>query len=166
MPRDKLYPLDIDRAFKSLDRIKPSIAVWWEQGSQSEQLFNSGEVEIMQLWNGRATDLQRHGAPLYQVWNDAIITLSGIMVTKGAPNLAGAMKLVEFFGRPEPQAEWAKLMLYGPLNPKAFDHIDEETAKNLPTYPANYRNQVVSDDEWWGANWDKLNERFTGWLAS
>ena len=166
VPRDKLYPLDINRAFKSLDLIKPHITVWWEQGNQSQQLFTNKEVDMMQMWNGRATDLERKGAPIQQVWNDAIITLSGIMVTKGAPNLAGAMKEVEYFGRPRPQAEWAKSMTYGPLNPKAFQYIDAETAKRLPTYPENYKVQVVSDDEWWGANWDALSERFKGWLAS
>ena len=29
VPIDKLYPLDIDRAFRSLDKIRPHIAVWW-----------------------------------------------------------------------------------------------------------------------------------------
>jgi putative spermidine/putrescine transport system substrate-binding protein len=29
VPRDKLYPLDVDRAFKKLEQIKPDIAVWW-----------------------------------------------------------------------------------------------------------------------------------------
>jgi len=34
VPRDKLYPLDVDRAFKSLAKIKPSVAVWWASGAQ------------------------------------------------------------------------------------------------------------------------------------
>ena len=29
VPKDKLYPLDLDRAFKKLDEIKPHIKVWW-----------------------------------------------------------------------------------------------------------------------------------------
>lgn len=166
VPREKLYPLDIDRAFRSLDRIKPHVAVWWEQGNQSQQLFANNEVDMMQMWNGRASDLERKGAPIHQVWNDGIITLSGIMVTKNAPNVTGAMKLVEVFGRAKPQAEWAKSMTYGPLNQKAFEFIDEATAKRLPTYPANYKLQAISDDEWWGANWNPINERFRNWLTS
>ena len=166
VPREKLWPLDLDRAFKSLDRIKPHIAVWWEQGNQSEQLFISGEVDMMQMWNGRVTDLQRRGVPIYQVWNDGIIGYSAIMVTKGAPNLAGSMQLVKFFGQPKPQADWAKSMSYGPLNPKAFDFIDADIAKLLPTYPANFKRQVVSNDEWWATNLDKVSERFNGWLVS
>ncbi|MEP6609036.1 MAG: polyamine ABC transporter substrate-binding protein [Burkholderiaceae bacterium] len=166
VPREKLWPLDIDRAFKSLDRIKPHITVWWEQGNQSQQLFTSGEVDMMQMWNGRVSDLERQGAPIYQVWNDGIIGLSAIMVTKSAPNMREAMKLVEYFGRPKPQADWAKSMSYGPLNPKAFEFIDKDVAKRLPTHPDNLKVQVVSNDEWWADNLDKINERFNGWLVS
>jgi hypothetical protein len=31
VPKDKLYPLDVNRAFKSLDRVKPAVKVWWSQ---------------------------------------------------------------------------------------------------------------------------------------
>ena len=33
VPWDKVYPMDIDRAFKSLDRIKPHVDVWWTSGA-------------------------------------------------------------------------------------------------------------------------------------
>ncbi len=32
---DALYPLDVDRAFRKLEQIKPHIAVWWTSGGQS-----------------------------------------------------------------------------------------------------------------------------------
>ena len=41
---DKLYPLDIDRAFKKLDAIKPHISVWWKTGAQSAQLLVDKEA--------------------------------------------------------------------------------------------------------------------------
>src|SRR5580704_6265028 len=37
---DQLYPLDVDRAFKKLEEIKPYITVWWTSGAQSAQLLN------------------------------------------------------------------------------------------------------------------------------
>ena len=49
---DKLYPLDLDRAFKKLDTIKKDI-VWWGGGAQSQQLLASGEASMGQFWNGR-----------------------------------------------------------------------------------------------------------------
>lgn len=166
VPPDKLYPLDVDRAFRSLDRIKPHIKVWWEQGNQSQQLFKDGEVDMMVMWNGRATDLRTKGTPIHQVWNQATLTHTYWLVTAGAPNKANAMRLVEFVGRARPQAEWAKIMWYGPLNEKAFEHIDDATARQLPTYPENLKGQVRLDTEWWGANLDAVNERFKAWLVS
>ena len=40
---DKLYPLDLSRAFKKLDTIKPEV-VWWSGGAQSQQLLAPGEA--------------------------------------------------------------------------------------------------------------------------
>ena len=50
VPADKLYPLDVDRAFKKLEEIKPHITVWWTSGAQSAQLLNDGEVDMIQAW--------------------------------------------------------------------------------------------------------------------
>src|SRR5690606_30131831 len=64
VPLDKLYPLDLDRAFKSLDRIKPHVAVWWTGGAQSAQIIQSGEVDMVAIWNGRAQAVLDGGAPI------------------------------------------------------------------------------------------------------
>jgi len=44
--KDKLYPLDIDRAFRSLDKIKKDVAVWWTGGAQTSQMLKTGEVDM------------------------------------------------------------------------------------------------------------------------
>src|SRR6516165_4253323 len=54
--RENLYPLDLDRAFSKLDAIKPHIKVWWREGNQSQQLIRDGEVDMMSIWNARATE--------------------------------------------------------------------------------------------------------------
>ena len=33
VPPDKIYPIDIDRAFESYDKIKASVVKWWETGA-------------------------------------------------------------------------------------------------------------------------------------
>src|SRR5262249_19505988 len=38
------YPLDVERAFRSLDRIKPHIKVWWSDNSLAQQLMEQEEV--------------------------------------------------------------------------------------------------------------------------
>src|SRR5204863_314594 len=60
---DKVFPLDVDRAFKKLDQIKPHIKVWWTQGNQSQQLLRDGEVDMMVMWNARASELAQQPHP-------------------------------------------------------------------------------------------------------
>ena len=39
VPMDKVFPIDIDRAFKSLSRIKPYIKKFWDTGALSAQML-------------------------------------------------------------------------------------------------------------------------------
>src|SRR5882757_9265130 len=49
VPIDKLYPMDIDRAFRKMSEIKPHIKVWWRKGSQSQQLIRDGEIDMIAI---------------------------------------------------------------------------------------------------------------------
>ena len=35
VPLDKIYPIDVDRAFRKMDQIKKYVSVWWTTGGQS-----------------------------------------------------------------------------------------------------------------------------------
>jgi putative spermidine/putrescine transport system substrate-binding protein len=52
VPMNSLYPLDIDRAFKSLDKIKNSV-IWWTTGSQPIALLENKQVVMASVFNGR-----------------------------------------------------------------------------------------------------------------
>lgn len=41
---DKVFPLDLDRAFKALEPIKEH-AIWWQSGAQAPQLLKDNEVQ-------------------------------------------------------------------------------------------------------------------------
>ena len=53
------YPLDVDRAFRSLDRIKPHVKVWWSDNAQAQQLMEQEEVDLIMMMNGRATEFDQ-----------------------------------------------------------------------------------------------------------
>ncbi|KAG0760324.1 hypothetical protein G6F22_019155 [Rhizopus arrhizus] len=63
VPTDKVYPCDIDRALASLDKVKPSVDVWWNTGAQVEQMLGSGEVDMIATWVSRAQSAIANGAP-------------------------------------------------------------------------------------------------------
>jgi len=166
VPRDKLYPLDIDRAFKKLDAIKPHVKVWWREGNQSQQLIRDGELDMMSIWNARATELKRQGVPVELVWDGAVRSTSTWGVVKGAPNRKLAWEFIQFATQAKPQAVFNTQLYYGPINPGAFEFIPHDIAVQLPTWPANQAISVKEDDHWEADRITAIEERFTQWVAS
>jgi putative spermidine/putrescine transport system substrate-binding protein len=166
VPMDKIYPIDMDRAFKSLDKIKPHVAVWWTGGAQTTQLLESGECDLVPTWNGRAQVLIDAGKPVDIMWNEGIYAMEGWVIAKGDPKAALGKKFIKFCANAKRQAEYTKTLAYGPTNPKAYDFIPPERAKYLPTAPDNVKKMIASSTEWWGTNKEKAIERFNAWMLS
>ncbi len=161
-----LYPIDFDRAFASLDKIKNSVDIWWTGGAQTSQLLKSGEVDMLPTWNGRAQVAVDDGAPVELVWDGALYTFEGWTILKGTPNVDLMREFIEFCAQGKQQAAYTPHVAYGPTNPSAFDYVDAERAKVLPTNPAYLPNMVPVDTDFWGANKDSASERFNTWLLS
>jgi putative spermidine/putrescine transport system substrate-binding protein len=85
VPKDKLFPLDLERGFRKLNQIKPHIKVWWTQGNQSQQLLRDGEVDMMAMWNARGSELKQQGLPVEVVWDGATVHTTMWGVVKGHP---------------------------------------------------------------------------------
>jgi putative spermidine/putrescine transport system substrate-binding protein len=165
----EFYPIDIDRAFRSLDRIKPHIKAWWTDNSQSQQLMEEGEVDLIHMTNGRATQsILDHKAPFAFIWNGATYSGhgEGWFVPTGCPNPIGGMKFLDFVGRAEYQAVFARMLYYAPQNPKAIPLLDQKLAKLMPSYPANEKIAHVINYTWWADNVAKVQPRFEQWLQS
>jgi putative spermidine/putrescine transport system substrate-binding protein len=165
----EFYPLDLDRAFRSLDRIKPHIKTWWSDNSLSQQLMEQDDVDIIAMMNGRATEsIRDHQAPFEMIWNEAICEggAEGWIVPMGCPNPTAGMKFLDFVGRAEYEAVFARLIYYGPQNPKAYDLIDPALARLLPTYPANLKVAHSINFSWWDRNLTQVQRRFQLWLES
>jgi len=163
---DKLYPPDIDRAFKKMDEIKNAVEIWWTGGAQTSQLIKSEEVDFIYTWNGRAQVAIDEGAPYTINWNQGMWTYEGWCILKGGPNVDLCREFIEFAAAGEAQAAYTPHVAYGPTNPKAFDYVDPERAKLLPTNPKYLANLVETNTDWWGKNKDMMDERFNAWLLT
>ena len=166
VPADKLYPMDIDRAFRKLDEIKPHIKVWWTQGNQSQQLIRDGEVDMIAMWNARAQELIDSGAPLTIVWNGAENYGGNWYAPKGTPRARLAFRFLDVVSRAKPQADFVNLLPYGPSHPDAFKFISKETAAKMPTSPEHMRVCHFPDAKWLAPRLPQIRERFAQWLAS
>ena len=166
---DEFYPIDVARAFRSLDRIKPHIKAWYYDNSQAQQLMEQEEVDLIMMANGRATQsIRDHKAPFEIVWNEALCDgqNQGWMVPAGCPNPAGGMKMLDMVGRAEHQAVFARALYYAPQNPKAFALLPPDIAKLMPTWPDNEKVAHMVNYEWWADNTAQVQRRFEQWVQS
>ncbi len=161
-PLDKLYPLDVPRALKKMDEIKPHVKVWWTAGAQQAQLMAGDEVDLIQGWNGRFQGAIDKGAPFAINWN-GVYQIEGWVVPKGAPNRDAATKFLDFSLKPEHQAEFAKRLPYGPVNQKALALLPPTRARQLPTFEANMSKLTAVDAEWVADHTDELQAKWTEW---
>lgn len=159
-PED-MYPLDLDRAFASLDKIKDKV-IWWDSGAQPPQLLTTKEVPVLASWNGRIASAIAEGAPLAMEFNEAIQALDSWLIPKGAPNAELAQEFLNFVIDPERQAEYARLINYGPTNQKAVDFLTDEEKLNVGIGAED--KIFKTDHEYWAENYDEINDRFNEWL--
>lgn len=164
VPADKLYPLDLDRAFKSLDRLKRDVQIWWTGGAQTSQLLKTREVDLCPTWNARAQTVIDEGAPAKIVFNQGLLGTEGFCVINGGPKADLVREFIAFTRDPQRQAAYTQHLSYGPVHPDAYKFIDAERAKTLPTSPENIRSAVQIDTKYWAGAQDAVQERFNAWL--
>ncbi|HMS77929.1 MAG TPA: ABC transporter substrate-binding protein [Burkholderiaceae bacterium] len=161
-----LYPLDLDRAFRSLDRIKKDVSVWWTGGAQTSQLLKSGEVDLCPTWNGRAQAVVDEGAPVALMWSQYLYASEGWVIPKGSPKADLCREFIKFATSPERQAVFTKSLAYGPTLPKAYDFIDPKRARTLPTHPDHIKGGTEWNTAYWAKQRDPVTERFNAWVTA
>ena len=162
---DKLYPLDIDRAFKKLDQIKQQ-TVFWSTNSQSQQLFVDREVTAGVILNGRVYDAAQKGAKIALSWEQNIQAVDYLVVPKGSKNRAAAMRLIDTMTLPENQAKVANMIAYSPTNLEALKSIDAKLEPWLCTTPENTKKGFVLSQAYWRDHLKEFTERWTAWKLS
>lgn len=164
VPRDKLYPLDVDRAFRKLDQIKPHITVWSKPPVQAVELIASGEVAMAAALNNEWADALNRGVSIGWQWNQALYLTNDWVVLRGTPHKREAMRVIREMTKAENEAKFAELNYFGPINPKALPLIPAKVRPFLASETENFKKEAVLDNEWWGANEAQMIERWNAWL--
>ncbi|MEJ1975573.1 MAG: extracellular solute-binding protein [Acetobacteraceae bacterium] len=150
VPLDKIYPIDFDRCFKALDRIRDSIVKFWTAPAEPGQLLVDKNVIMTSDYNGRIGDLKAQGAKVAFTWRQS--TLGGPeywVVPKNAQNAANAFKLIAYMTRADRGAAFASLIDYSPTNILAYDLMPKERLPAMPTAPQNRGEQLLINVGWW-----------------
>jgi putative spermidine/putrescine transport system substrate-binding protein len=165
--RDKVYPIDQDRAYKELETLAKNVGVWWTTGAQSVQAIVNKDCVMGTAWNGRPYQLiVRDKAPLGVAWGDAVLRTSWWAIPKGAKHPGNAMKLLAWMQDATRQSEQAKLSGYAGGNKGVAALLPKEVSAFLATSPEHLAETIVADDTWWSVNGPAAQKRFTSWVVA
>ncbi len=167
VPMDKLFPLDVKRGLDVLKRIRKD-AVYWNSGSESEQLMRNGEATMGLIWHTRAKVLfEESKGRLASIWNQGCLQAGIFVIPKGNPSGALAQQLLaSACANEDGQVELLKFLGNGPTNPRAAAKVPEAFRRFNPTDPDNAKIQFVYDGAWWGANYAEVNQQYLDAAAS
>lgn len=155
----------VDRAFRKMDELKPSIQ-WWEAGAQPPQFLVAGDVSMSTAYNGRVDAAQREGNKnLAIAWDQSIYDLDYFVIPRGSKSKAQAEQYIAYTLTPQAQANFAKQIAYGPTTKAAFSMLDATTQANLPNSSKNAKTAIAGSVDFWTDHGDSLEQRFTAWAA-
>ncbi|MDZ4736833.1 MAG: extracellular solute-binding protein [Rhodospirillaceae bacterium] len=161
VPLDEVYPLDMDRALEKIDSISDHV-IYWGSGAESQTMFLDEEVVMGNIWQTRATVLERDtGGRVTWSWDQAIAYPAAWIIPGNNP--AGAEYANRWIAQmQDPELQIAVLDCYGqgPANPAAIDMMTPEQRRLHPAAPENLERQLVADSEYWAEHYDDVLNEF------
>ncbi len=151
---DELYPLDIDRALKSLEKIKDDV-ILWEAASQTPQFLDSKEAVYVATWDNVFAE------DGYQVsYENGIWNISYFVVPKGSQNPELAYKLLHEMSKVENQVTAAEVVPIAGPSPEILEHLPASIISRLSTSPDLQKTQAATDRLWWAENGEEAEARW------
>lgn len=166
VPMDKLYPLDLPRAFKSLSRIKPGIAKFWTSGALSIQLLSTGDADLSSVWSTRILKGIENKAPLAMNWNQHGVRVQAYAILKKAKNQEQAQKLIDYCLRPEVQSQFSSRWNSGPVTKAAFDALTPEIQTKIPGGDRTREHGFLINADWWSKNRATVSKEWANWVLN
>lgn len=164
VPMTEIYPIDIERAFASLSKIRDSVVKWWEAGAVPAQMLSDKEAVLAVIWNGRMKALLDAGVPVAPQWNQGGLLTDVWAIPKGAPNKENGQKFAAFITLPIPQARLSKLIPYGSVNNASNQYMTPAELESLITAPAIMEKLFLYNSAWWADNLDTVLNRWNEWI--
>lgn len=164
VPMDKVYPIDIDRAFKSLSRVKPAVPKFWDTGALSAQMLADKEAVLAVVWSTRVQVAADGGASVAAQWNQNQVLAQAYGLTKGTPKMAEGVKFIDYSLSPEVQARWLATYKAIPVNQKAYVQTAPQLLDPATRTPWTKSKGFRNDIKWWADNRAKVNEAWNKWV--
>ncbi|EJJ26714.1 extracellular solute-binding protein [Rhizobium sp. CF142] len=162
-----MYPIDVDRAFASLDKLGRDNIVWNQTLQEPVQRIGSNETPVGAIYTGRAIMANRGGANIGFSVKQGIVGGDSLGVISNSKNKKEAFTLLNFMAtRGDLAAKFAAKTSYGmphmqieSLLPKDADDVRVA----LPTNPDLLKSGLIVNDTWWADNLAAIVNRYQEW---
>jgi putative spermidine/putrescine transport system substrate-binding protein len=153
-----LFPLDLNRAFASLDRIKRNVSVWWRAGAQPPQLLRDNEVQYAMAFSGRVV-LE---AGISFTYRQGLLEIAFLGVPRGVnrDEYRAIMGLMHEITIPQNQLRAAQIIPYPGPSPDLEPILPRELLPLLPTTGGNKDLQIQPDATYFNANANEIQQRW------
>lgn len=165
VPKDKIYPINIDEAFKALDAIRGKVDLWVEKTSQWAVLMQNGEVDLMGSSLARTLEEKRRAGKVDFTFNQSIVEQSYWTIPKSAPGAKEAQKLIAWMMQPQGMLEFASALPFNVANTSIYGNIPQEMQRQLPGFPENAAKNMHIDEAWWAKNTAAVQPRWLDWMS-
>lgn len=149
--------IDLDRAFKTLERVKGDV-IWWQSGAQPAQLLKDNEAQYAIAWSGRVLGQEGVTASYKQ----GMLDISWWMIAKGITD--EQREMLYTWLRAQTDAEKQKCLLdtlpYPGASPELEKIVTPEVLKTFPTSAENKSVQWLINGKWWHDNAKEVEKRW------
>lgn len=149
--KEDLYPVDMERALKKIEEIKPHVSKWWTTSAQAPQLLLDGEADMCMAYTGSSSVLALEGAPLEVEWNQGFVYYDFFSIPKDAPNYDNALKLLSWRMDSQRAAELTSVYPVALPSPLVYEAADPEISKYWANNPENLAKAIEWSPDYWGA---------------
>lgn len=162
--KDQIFPMDIDRALNSLDKIRDH-AVFVDINTLTNQIAQQDIV----LGYQNLTRLQvaiKDKIPLAYNWNDYLADISYYGLIKHASHPDSYYQLIDFILSTDIQVEQPSQFGHSPATKPAFDKIPEKQQADMAVSSVTEGGAVFTSISGWAKQGTEATKRFNSWLQA
>lgn len=159
-----LFPLDVDRAMRKLERIKSHVSVWWKTGTQPLQLLKDNEVQYAVTWSA---GIEREPG-IRSTFNQGMYDIAWLVVPRGQPAATKdlAMKFLHEVTVAKNQMVAARVLPLSGNSPQLEGLLGAKAFQSFPTAKANLQAQFKQNAQWWQKNGTEVNKVWSNFLLN
>jgi len=160
----KLYPLDLERGFKALERIKKDIKKWFEQTTQGITLIQTNECDYTYTYANRVKAAKDSGISIDFSFEQNISALDYLAVLRGSKRKEAAMRYLEFVTSPDRQAAMVEKLSIISVTKGVAEKASPAARKWVPNL--NNPKSIVVNDRYWADKFIEVDKRFKEWILT